>query len=331
MSDLVVVIGGSGFVGTRLCQVLRSSGHPFIIVDRRLSETFPENCVIADVRDEERLMEALPGHGVWINLAAEHRDDVTPRSLYEDVNVRGARNICRVASAKGVTRIVFTSSVACYGNAPVGTGEDGAIAPFNEYGRTKALAEEEFRTWQCADPEQRSLVIVRPTVIFGEQNRGNVYNLFRQIAIGRFVMIGAGTNRKSMAYVGNVAAFLAFLLPRRAGSILVNYVDEPSLCMNELIGLARAELGLDPKIRFRIPYWLGMALGRVADAGAWLTGRKFAISSIRVRKFVSDSHFTSASSSLGFTPPYTLKAALRRTINHEFGENEISGPLFFSE
>lgn len=331
MSDMVVVIGGSGFVGTRLCQVLRDSGRPFTIVDKRLSDTFPENCVIADVRDEQRLMEALPAQGVWINLAAEHRDDVRPRSLYDDVNVKGARNICRVAAAKGVNRIIFTSSVACYGNAPVGTGEDGAIAPFNEYGRTKALAEAEFRTWQCAEPERRSLVIVRPTVIFGEQNRGNVYNLLRQIATGRFVMVGAGTNRKSMAYVGNVAAFLAFLLPHRAGSVLVNYVDEPSLCMNELIGVARGELGLDPKIRFRLPFWLGIALGRVADAGAWLTGRQLAISAIRVRKFASDSHFTSASGALGFEPPYTLEAGLRRTISHEFGGGVKTGPLFFSE
>lgn len=42
------------------------------------------------------------------------------------------------------------------------------------------------------------LTIIRPTVIFGEQNHGNVYNLLRQIAGGKFPMIGKGTNRKSM-------------------------------------------------------------------------------------------------------------------------------------
>ena len=112
--------------------------------------------------------------------------------------------------------------MACYGNAPPGTGEGGAIAPFNDYGRTKFLAEEVYRAWQRDDPSRRTLAIVRPTVIFGEQNRGNVYNLLRQIASGRFVMVGAGRNTKSMAYVGNVAAFLSELLSTRHGNVLVN-------------------------------------------------------------------------------------------------------------
>ena len=54
------------------------------------------------------------------------------------------------------------------------------------------------------------MTIIRPTVIFGEKNRGNVYNLLKQIASGKFLMIGKGQNRKSMAYVGNVVAFIKY-------------------------------------------------------------------------------------------------------------------------
>ena len=43
---------------------------------------------------------------------------------------------------------------------------------FNDYGRTKYLAEQVYKAWQAEDPESRTLVIVRPTVIFGEGNRG---------------------------------------------------------------------------------------------------------------------------------------------------------------
>ena len=57
-------------------------------------------------------------------------------------------------------------------------------------------------------PHERSLVIIRPTVIFGKGNRGNVFNLFNQINKGLFAMIGDGENIKSMAYVKNVASFL---------------------------------------------------------------------------------------------------------------------------
>ena len=51
---------------------------------------------------------------VIINLAAEHRDDVKPSSLYHEVNVEGAKNVCDIASKK-IHSIIFTSSVAVYG------------------------------------------------------------------------------------------------------------------------------------------------------------------------------------------------------------------------
>jgi nucleoside-diphosphate-sugar epimerase len=68
-------------------------------------------------------------------------------------------------------KIIFTSSVAIYGFAPIGTDEIGKINYFNDYGRTKWLAEEKCRPWLAYDSEY-SLTIIRPMVIFGEQNRG---------------------------------------------------------------------------------------------------------------------------------------------------------------
>ena len=126
--------------------------------------------------------------------------------------MEGAQILCRVCEEKGINKIVFTSSVAVYGFAPSGTGEDGRINPFNEYGRTKALAEDVYRDWRRRDPDNRSLIIVRPTVVFGEGNRGNVYNLLNQINSGTFAMIGSGNNKKSMAYVDNLSAFLINVL-----------------------------------------------------------------------------------------------------------------------
>jgi GlcNAc-P-P-Und epimerase len=181
-----------------------------------------------------------------INLAAEHRDDVRPVSLYHDVNVQGARNVCAVAAEKGIKTIVFTSTVAVYGFAPPGTDERGAINPFNEYGRTKYEAECIYRNWQEEDPENRTLVTIRPTVVFGEQNRGNVYNLLRHLADGPFVMVGSGRNVKSIAYVENIAAFLEHSLSFTPGVHLYNYIDKPDLDMNRLVNTVRNELGRHP-------------------------------------------------------------------------------------
>lgn len=143
--------------------------------------------------------------------------------------------MCGYCRRSNTQQIIFTSSVAVYGFAPEGTNERGAFNPFNDYGRTKMEAEAVYRTWQAGDAEHRSLVIVRPTVIFGEQNRCNVYNLLRQIASGRFIMFGPGTNRKSMADVQNIAEFLSFSTKFGPGEHLYNYVDQPNLDMNTLV------------------------------------------------------------------------------------------------
>jgi len=155
---MIKIIGGSGFIGTRLSKRLTKNKSEFGIVDKAMSKTFESICTIADVRDTDSLKKVLNSEDVIINLAAEHRDDVSPKSLYDDVNVQGARNVCDVAEEKGISTIIFTSSVAVYGFAPIGTDESGEFNPFNDYGRTKLEAEFVYKEWQSKDPQNRKLV-----------------------------------------------------------------------------------------------------------------------------------------------------------------------------
>jgi nucleoside-diphosphate-sugar epimerase len=326
------IIGGSGFIGTRLVNQLQDHGHLDLkIVDKAPSGRFPDLHTRADVRRVQELRAALTEGSMIINLAAEHRDDVRPRSLYREVNVDGAENICTVAREKNVNTIVFTSSVAVYGFAPIGTRENGAIAPFNDYGRTKFEAENIFREWQHERPEDRTLVILRPTVVFGEQNRGNVYNLLRQIASGRFLMIGSGRNKKSIAYVENVASFIRYSLNFKPGIHVYNFVDKPDLSMNELVEFTRRALGQSAEIRLRLPFYLAIMIAKGLDVAASLTGRQFPVSAIRIRKFCANSAYETSIAETGFTSPVQLREALERTIHHEFVEAYDDQLLFYSE
>lgn len=328
---LINIVGGSGFIGTRLSTLLKRDEVEFKIVDKAISGVFPNQTVLADVRSVEALVSAIPENTILINLAAEHRDDVRPLSLYDEVNVQGARNLCDVARQKGINKIIFTSTVAVYGFAPLGTDETGEIAPFNEYGRSKYAAELIFQEWQQEDPSSRTLVIVRPTVVFGEQNRGNVYNLLRQIASGRFVMIGKGENRKSMAYVENIAAFLKFAITFQPGVHVYNYIDKPDFTMNQLVGTVRRILGKHEEVGFRLPYVVGLMVGKGFDLIAALTGKRLAISSIRVKKFCANSMFDTRVMQTGFVAPVPLGEALERTVRHEFVESHGSESVFYSE
>ena len=190
-----------------------------------------------------------------------------------------------------------------------------------------------IKTWYDKDPEGKSVTIIRPTVIFGEKNRGNVYNLLRQIASGKFLMIGKGQNRKSMAYVGNVVAFIKHRLElTEEGYHVFNYVDKPDLTMTSLIGVI--EKSLNKKIpSVRIPIWLGYLGGFGFDVLAFVTRKKLAISSVRVKKFVATTQFDAKKvHSSGFKAPFTLEEGLDRTLNYEFvQERSDDDEVFYTE
>ena len=235
MNSKIAILGGAGFLGTRFANRLEQSTYDFGIYDIDISNG---STVFADVEDSSSL-EAIKDCSVIVNLAAVHRDDIKPISRYDDVNVNGAINVCNIARKYGIKKIIFTSSVAVYGFAKANTDENGDHNYFNDYGRTKHLAELIYKEWYDEDPDDRMLVIVRPTVIFGEGNRGNVFNLLSQIAKHRFIMFGKGDNKKSMAYVENVAAFIEYCLSLKPGKDIYNYIDKPDFDMNSLVSETR--------------------------------------------------------------------------------------------
>ena len=328
-SGKITIIGGSGFVGTNLCRQLAAKQRNFEIIDLKMSNQFPEKCKIGDVRDIESLRRSITGD-VVVNLAAVHRDDVRDKSEYQRTNVDGAENVALVCSEKGIKKIIFTSTVAVYGFAEPGTDETGQINPFNEYGRTKFEAEEKLRS--CYKNGENSLIIVRPTVIFGEGNRGNVFNLLNQIASGKFLMVGKGKNKKSMAYIGNIIAFLETCIATDRKYGVYNYVDTPDLTMNELVTQVRAKLKGKEGVGPRLPYWLGLLLGYAADLVAKLSGNNLPVSSIRVRKFASSTEFKTNKASLDdFRAPFKLSLGVERTLQSEFINPDPNREIFFTE
>ena len=327
----VLFIGASGFVGSRLIETCKNE-FEISNLDKNQSVFNPEISIIGDVRNQRDLDKALVGQETVVLLAAEHKDDVSPVSLYYDVNVQGAKNVVEAMDENGVKNIIFTSSVAVYGLNKENPDENHPADPFNHYGKSKWQAEKILREWHQKDPEYRSLTIIRPTVIFGERNRGNVYNLLKQIASGKFLMVGKGKNKKSMAYVGNVVEFIKYNLQNiKPGYQVFNYIDKPDFNMNEL--LAQVEKSLNkhiPSIHF--PYWLGMIGGYGFDILSKVIGKKFSVSSVRVKKFCATTQFDAIKAhSIGFKPPFSLEEGLDRTLHYEFIDSNKDDIIFESE
>lgn len=330
----ITLIGGSGFVGTRLLDILKKdSSHTYQLrnVDLQPSLFHPEVTEIGDVREQECMDDKLKDTDCVVLLAAQHRDDVSPVSLYYDTNVGGMEKTLRAMEKNGVKRILFYSSVAVYGLNKKNPNEEHPADPFNHYGKSKWQAEQVLQRWYKSHPDW-NINIIRPTVIFGERNRGNVYNLLRQISSGKFLMVGSGENKKSMAYVGNIVAFTKFLIENKCtGYNVYNYIDKPDFTMNELVGHVSKVLDKHiPTTHF--PYWMGLCGGYCFDLLAKMTGQKLTISSVRVKKFCVTTQFDATKvGESGFKAPYTLGEGLARTLEFEFIHKSGDGITFVTE
>jgi len=145
-------------------------------------------------------------------------------------------------------------------------------------------------------------------------------------------MVGKGENQKSMAYVGNIVAFVKFMIENvKEGYNVFNYIDKPDLTMNELVAHVSDVLKKHiPATHF--PYWMGMMGGYCFDLLAKITGKKLTVSSVRVKKFCATTQFDSSKAmNSGFVPPFTLKEGLARTLEFEFVHPKPDAIEFKSE
>ncbi|NCC98253.1 MAG: NAD-dependent epimerase/dehydratase family protein [Bacteroidia bacterium] len=329
----VTLIGGSGFVGTRLFNLLEESGEYHLNnVDLVQSHFFQQYTTIGDVRKQDQMNKELADTDFVVLLAAQHRDDVKPHSLYYDTNVEGMKVTLQAMENNGIKNLIFFSSVAVYGLNRENPNENSIKDPFNHYGKSKWQAEQVLQEWYKTHNDW-VISVLRPTVIFGERNRGNVYNLLKQISSGRFIMVGNGMNKKSMAYVGNVVAFVKHLIDdRKQGYEEYNYIDKPDYNMNDLVSLVSSVLGKHiPSIH--VPYCIGKFIGYCFDLLAFITRKKLTVSSVRIEKFCATTEFCADKvKNTGFKPPFTLKEGLSKTLMFEFvGKNNKDGHVFESE
>lgn len=314
----IEIIGGSGFVGSALFSVLKD--HYCSNIDKNASNFFQNITTIGDIRfyDQIKLNKITD---CVVLLAAEHKDNVSPVSLYYDVNVKGTQNVLEKMDELGIKRIVFTSSVAIYGLNKENPDENHLPDPFDHYGKSKLQAEDLILKWFNKNPTEKSVTIIRPTVIFGERNRGNVYNLLRQIISGKFLMIGKGFNKKSMAYIGNIVAFIKHCIENQnVGINIFNYADKPDFDMSKLVTVVQSKVN-NRALKIKIPFYLGLFIGYCFDFLSLITRTKLSISSVRIKKFCATTQFNADKAHMKFKPPFSIERGLNNTLEYEFIKN----------
>lgn len=244
----------------------------------------------------------------WLfNFAAVHREPGHSFREYFDTNIPGARNVCGYAELVGCKNILFTSSIAVYGEVNTPTDEQARTYPDTGYGISKLGAELIHETWQTGDPARR-LVIVRPGVVYGPGDPGNILRMIRAIQKGIFVMPGAGSVRKSYAYIYGLLESMEFMLSRHERYLCYNYVEKETEPLAKLVACVASELGIR-RPRLRIPKPLLVSVARVAQLAS---GGRSSIHPVRVRKAAQSTHIVPAELfRLGFNFRYDFSQSLK--------------------
>ena len=132
-----------------------------------------------DVRNSDLLKQHSADFDTIVNLAAIHRGPGHRPEEYFETNVKGAENICRFAEQTGCREILFTSSISVYGVHDQAVDERSGPQPKTPYGQSKLEAENIHRSW--AERTGGRLAIVRPGVVFGPGEGGNVSRLVSEM------------------------------------------------------------------------------------------------------------------------------------------------------
>ncbi len=275
-----LITGASGFVGSAVLRRLIEAGHSVRALirqhsDRRNLDGLRVEICFGDLTDRRSLDRALAGCSTLFHVAADYRLWVPqPRSIYE-CNVNGTRNIMSAAAEAGVTRIVYTSSVATLGLTGDGTpaDEDTPVSladMIGDYKRSKFLAEAEVK--RMAKEQRLPVVIVNPSTPVGPRD-------IKPTPTGRIIVdavsgrmpayVDTGLN---LVHVDDVATGHVLALER--GKIGERYVlGAVNLTLKQILtGLANITGGRPPRIR--LPHNVVLPLAYLSEGWAWIAGGK---------------------------------------------------------
>lgn len=252
LADPVLVTGGCGFVGSRVCARLVADGHAVIVLDN-LTLGSPAHLpatvggqvrlVEADIRDADTLTRCLTTERprTVIHLAAIHfipACNADPRRAI-DVNVTGTQALLDACAVSGtVEAIVIASSAAVYAASETPLDEESALGPVDIYGHTKLWNEQ-----QAALFHRRTGIAVSIARLFnqfgpGETNAHLIPAIIEQVHAGGPLLLGNLASRRDYLATDDAARGLIALAACRAhGSLTCNFGSERAVNGWELVRL----------------------------------------------------------------------------------------------
>lgn len=314
---MILVTGGSGFIGSHLVERLCSGGERVRCLVRQ-KKTRRKNyaglppqaeAVFGELIGGAGLEEAFEGIDTVIHVAG-----VTKALTMDDYyagNVRATENLARAMKGRAI-RLVHVSSLAAAGPSLDGTplGEDAAPRPLTHYGKSKLAGERVVRE---LIPDA---VIVRPPVVYGPRDT-DVFRILKPFTQGVAFQISGGERWFSAIYVKDLADGLIAAARAAGGAGRTYFLTNSKPVSWSELGAATARIvGRTARI-VRVPGAIAYAAGWCAELWAQATGKPGILSREKVRE-AQCSYWTCdarrAAEEIGFEARTPLEAGLAETL-----------------
>lgn len=319
-----IVFGGSGFIGTHLIKLLKaeclSDGDRIYnadivmpgeegVVPGIVERIDGVEYIRLDIRKTIDFSFKPTADDLIFNLAAVHRTPGHPDKAYFETNILGAENVTAFAEKYGINKILFTSSIAPYGAAEEIKYETTVPTPNSPYGISKLVAEKIHMIWQAKDA-RRELTIVRPGIVYGKGEHGNMTRLYKGQKGHYFFYAGRRDTIKACIYVKELCRFIKYRMIDNsfAGVDIFNCTFEPAFTIQQICETMQKATGLKRHIPL-VPTWILMPAAYILGP---IGGKKVGIHPARVKKLMVSTNISGKKlAESGYQFHYTLEESFK--------------------
>lgn len=309
-----LVTGASGFIGYALCRELTNRGWEVTAMLRRPQAGPWRHVLECDLGRDEIDPQHLEGVDTIFHLAGKAHTrarNAAENAEYEAVHVHGTRSLLRAARQAGVRSCVLLSSVKAMGEGGEEVWDESTpCSPQNPYGGTKLAAERivlEELPLSCP-------VVLRPTLVYGVESKGNLDLMIRAVRKGFFPAITFPPNRRSMIHVQDVvqACLLAATHPAACGQVYI-LTDGGEYSTNEVLAWIHEALGKKsgPSVSYAV-LRAGVRLGDVLER----LGMHAPLNTDRLSKLAGSARYSNVKirRELGFDPAWDLRRGIHEMV-----------------
>ena len=308
----VLVTGATGFIGQHLLHHLQTDTSLDIKATVRSlpSTTNPDisYSIIEDINSKTDWSEALTEVEIVIHLAARAHilDDPLsePEKAFQRVNADGTLNLAKQSIKAGVKHFIFVSSIgAMTSMSETSLTEKSECNPDTLYGQSKLDAEIGLRA--IVQDSFMSWTILRPTLVYGPGNPGNMERLIKLINLRLPLPLGAINNQRSFLYVGNLVDGIILCIDHPSAKNQIFIIsDDQDLSTAELILYIGKALGRQPLL-LQVPGSILKLIGK-------LTGQTKTVTRL-MGSLIVDNH--KIKRTLDWKPAYSISEGLEATCH----------------